>query len=83
MDSHRSTEKFVPDNRHRVLISACPFSVGSVNMLTLEFGSADEALVAVKAVNAANAEEHPNYFQTAIYLGSLQKDPEEILPSIY
>ena len=52
-------------------------------MLTLEFASADEALVAVKAVNAANAEEHPNYFQTAIYLGSLQKDPEEILPSIY
>jgi hypothetical protein len=51
-------------------------------MLTLSFESADEALAAVKAIHDYNEEEHPNYCQTAIYLGGFT-DPEDILPSVY
>jgi hypothetical protein len=80
---HRSTNKLTRVAKsHKVLISACPWSVGQVSMLTLSFESADEALAAVKAIHDYNEEEHPNYCQTAIYLGG-STDPEDILPSIY
>lgn len=64
---HRSSSPFPQE--HRVLVSACPFTVGQVTMLVLDFNSEEEAIAAVKAIGEFNEAEHPNYIQTAVYLG--------------
>jgi hypothetical protein len=38
-------------------------------MLVLDFTSEEEAIAAVKAIGEFNEAEHPNYIQTAVYLG--------------